>query len=584
MSATTEATADTQTTSGARAGGDASIPRERQRAARRWLNELAADARPQVRLAVIGGMASAISMVVQLGLTAWLAAQVITDHVPLETAFPIVGGILLAIALRGGFQILRDNAAAASSRIIRQRVRQDLLRRWQSLGPVSLSRTSAATLASEWLEQVEALHGYFARFLPQMVLSVLVPLLILLVVVSMDGIAASFLLLSAPLIPLFMALVGMGAEHLNRQHFETLGRLSAHFLDRLRGLTTLQLFGQTENATHEVAEVSDRYRRVNMKTLRIAFLSSAVLEFFSSVAIAVIAMYIGFGLLGYIDFGGAAELTLFTGLFILLLAPEFFQPLRQLSQHYHDRASALGAADSLLQRLNAQEGVAPKPVRPSQSQPVAAAGIRLDHVSLAFPDRPPLFRNLSLTLDAGSVIGLEGPSGSGKSTLLHLIAGFVEPDAGDVRVFDEAPGARPFGWLGQSPFLMTGSWADNLRIVAPKADDSALLDALNRAGLRPLVDDHPQGLNAPVSEGGAGLSGGQRRRLALARIFLADYPLVILDEPTAGLDEESEAEVIDALKTLAQDGRTLVMASHHPALLAMADRVIRVEKGGVADA
>lgn len=556
--------------------------RERRKRLRAWLKTLSQDAAPQVRLAVIGGTASAVAMIVQLGLTAWLVDRVVIHETALSELIPIVAGIAVAIVLRGAFQIVRDRAAAASSHRIRQRVRQDLISHWRKAGPVGLTHISPATLASEWLEQVEALHGYFARFLPQMMLSVIVPLLILLVVLPLDWIAAGFLLLSAPLIPLFMALVGMGAEKLNQQHFETLGRLSGHFLDRLRGLTTLQLLGQTKRATDDVGRATDHYRRINMKTLRVAFLSSAVLEFFASVAIAVIAIYIGFGLLGYIDFGGAAELTLFTGLFILLLAPEFFQPLRLLSQHYHDRAAALGAAECILDRLDAP-GRTPPRAQDAASYDLDL-GIQLHNVELGFANRPELLEGLSLSVPHGQVVGIQGPSGCGKSTLLHLIGGFIAPDGGEISVFGEPPGRQSFGWLGQSPFILQGSWADNLRLVAPQATDDQLREAMEKAGLLRVLEDRAEGLDAPISESGAGLSGGQGRRLALARVFLADYPLVLLDEPTAGLDPETEQQIIDSLKRLADGHRTLVMASHHPALLAMADRVYRLESGRLNDA
>ncbi|ENO14118.2 thiol reductant ABC exporter subunit CydD [Marinobacter nanhaiticus D15-8W] len=556
--------------------------RERRKRIRTWLKSLSQDAAPQVRLAVIGGVVSAVAMIVQLGLTAWLVERVVMRETSISDLVPIVVGIAIAILFRGAFQVVRDHAAAASSHRIRQRVRQDLISHWRKAGPVGLSGVSPATLASEWLEQVEALHGYFARFLPQMMLAVIVPLLILIVVMPLDWIAAGFLFLSAPLIPLFMALVGMGAEKLNQQHFETLGRLSGHFLDRLRGLTTLQLLGQTRRATEDVGRATDQYRRINMKTLRVAFLSSAVLEFFASVAIAVIAMYIGFGLLGYITFGGADELSLFTGLFILLLAPEFFQPLRLLSQHYHDRASALGAAGGILDRLDT-------PVSAPVSNTVGSAndvdmGIRLEHITFGFANRPKLLDDLSLSIKHGQVVGIQGPSGCGKSTLLHLIAGFCSADAGEIAVFGEQPGTRPFGWLGQAPFILHGSWADNLRLVAPEASDAQLKAAMEKAGLLRLLEDRAEGLDAPISESGAGLSGGQGRRLALARVFLADYPLVLLDEPTAGLDAESEQQIIDTLKRLADGNRTLVMASHHPALLAMADKVYRLDNGRLHDA
>jgi ATP-binding cassette subfamily C protein CydD len=410
-----------------------------------------------------------------------------------------------------------------------------------------------------------------------MFLCVTVPVMILATVVWLDWLAAVFLLLSAPLIPLFMALVGMGAEKLNQQHMETLGRLSGHFLDRLRGLTTLQLFQYTGPATADIAAATDEYRRINLKTLRVAFLSSAVLEFFASIAIAVIAIYIGFGLLGYIEYGPSSQLTLFSGLFILLLAPEFFQPLRQLSQHYHDRAAALGAAAQLQARL-AQRPDSPTD-QASRGTPASDQAVRIDDLTVTFDDGRTGLAGVSLEVQPGEMVLLEGASGSGKSTLLNVMAGFLAPSVGSVHTFGQVPGREPFGWLGQTPFIRQDSWAGNLRLVAPQASDHELLAALERVGLSTLVSQRPDGLDTPIQEGGAGLSGGQARRLALARLFLADYRLVLMDEPTAGLDAQSEQQVINAIRALRQHRVTVVVASHHPAFRDIADRRLSLSGG-----
>jgi len=389
-------------------------------------------------------------------------------------------------------------------------------------------------------------------------------------------------LLSAPLIPLFMALVGMGAEKVNQQHFEIVSRLSGQFLDKIRGLTTLQLFGQTASASDTLRRRSDQYRKITMKTLKVAFLSSAVLEFFSSVAIAVIAIYIGFGLLGYIEYGPSPELTLFSGLLILLLAPEFFQPLRTLSQYYHDRASAMGAAAEILERLQ-HPVVSPQPSAESPDSTERDV-IGLQGVTIRHGDGPAVIENLDLTIQRGDIVALTGATGSGKSSLLHLMAGFVKPESGSITVFGDPAGITPFGWLGQKGFWIQGSWADNLRLTTPDASDAAIEQALQQVGLGSLVASREQGIYSTVSEGGQGLSGGQARRLSLARIFLADYDLILLDEPTAGLDEGSEQHIIEALRKLGEQGRTLVFSTHHSALLSLADRVLVVSRGEVRDA
>ncbi|PHQ26201.1 thiol reductant ABC exporter subunit CydD [Marinobacter guineae] len=553
-----------------------------QKAVRQWLLELARGNRLWIRSTVAAGTVAGIATIVQMFLLARIIHLGVIDEVPVAELTPLFLGLILAIVIRAIGQGFQARLAARCSEQVRRDARRRIHKHWQATGPVELGQSSAGTLAREWIDHVEALHGYFARFLPQMSLAIIVPLLILVLVFWLDWLAGIFLLLSAPLIPLFMALVGMGAEKLNQQHFETISRLSGQFLDKVRGLTTLQLFGQTAGAAELIRKRSDHYRRITMKTLRVAFLSSAVLEFFASVAIAVIAIYIGFGLLGYITYGPADQLTLFSGLLILLLAPEFFQPLRILSQHYHDRAAAMGAGAEILERLNL-------PVdshRPSELAGKVSARdvIELDSVSKAFRADHEVLLDLSLVIHKGDVIALTGPSGGGKSTLLHLLAGFMVPEKGRIQLFGELPGSFRFGWLGQKGFLVQGTWADNLRLTTPDASDVAIATALRNVGLGPLLDSRKDGIYSAVSEEGQGLSGGQARRLSLARIFVADYDLILLDEPTAGLDSDSEVFVLEALRKLAVAGKTLIFSTHHHALLTLANRVLLVSGGEVRDA
>lgn len=548
---------------------------------RAWLSGLARNSQRWITATVLAGVLAGLATIVQMVLLAWLIHRGVIEKTPVSELTPVFLALLAVLVIRAVGQGLQTRFAARCSEQVRRDARRQLHHHWKATGPVNLADTSAASLAREWLDHVEALHGYFARFLPQMTLSVVIPLAILVLVFWLDWLAGIFLVLSAPLIPLFMALVGMGAEKLNQQHFETVSRLSGQFLDKVRGLTTLQLFGQTEAASRTLENRSDQYRKITMKTLKVAFLSSAVLEFFASVAIAVLAIYIGFGLLGYIEFGPSDELTLFSGLLILLLAPEFFQPLRTLSQHYHDRAAALGAGAEILARLEQSVDNA-EPIRPDNS--ISNQGIQISGVTLRYGEGPVIFDNLDIRIKAGQVIALTGPSGGGKSTLLHLLAGFIQPEAGAVSVFGEAPGNQPFGWLGQRGFWIQGTWAENLRLTTPDATDIAIDYALRQVGLGELVDSRADGIHSRIAEDGLGLSGGQARRLSLARIFLADYPLILLDEPTAGLDATSELFILQALHRLSESGKTLVFSTHHQALLTLADRVLIVNDGEVRDA
>ncbi|KAA0017889.1 thiol reductant ABC exporter subunit CydD [Salinicola corii] len=537
--------------------------------------------RPWYRGAVCCGLLVGVATLIQMGALAWVVDRVISDGASLEAVFGGVAMIVVAIAARALAQWGQEVCGQACGLRVKQQVRARLLARLQQLGPVRLASRHSAGLASQLVDQVESLEGYYARFLPQVVLAALIPMIYLAVVFWLNWLAAIWLLIAAPLIPLFMALIGMGAQRLNEAQFQAVTRLSGHFLDRVRGIATLQLFGLAERSVEEVSEVAHDYRRRSLKTLRVAFLSSAVLEFFAAVSVAVVAIYIGFGLLGYIQYGPADRLDLFSGLFILLLAPEFFQPLRTLSQHYHDRASALGAAEGLVALLEPEAGEEGAPGRaydetePDEAQRQRPGAVALDDVELRHRGRERILGPLSLKVDPGEVVALIGPSGSGKSSLLQLIAGFIAPSAGRVRVTS----TPAIAWLDQRPLIVQGTLAENLRLVAPGASDEALRDALGQAGLQAWLASSPAGLDTPLGERGAGLSGGEGQRLALARVFLSPAKLVLLDEPTAALDPETEREVIAGLTRLAASGRTLVVATHHPAIMAMAGRVLAI-KGG----
>ncbi|WLD57866.1 thiol reductant ABC exporter subunit CydD [Salinispirillum sp. LH 10-3-1] len=545
--------------------------------AKQWLRSIIKPARNAVRLAAVAGSVAGLATVGLLWALAVSVSGLLVEGLLLAELMTPLAGLLLCIIVRALAQYAQEVFGAQASIQVRSLVRERLLTQWADNGPLRNAELSPAERASQYVQQVEALDGYVARYLPQQTITVAVPAIILAIVFYLDWVAALLLLFSAPLIPLFMALVGMGAEKINQQHFASLSRLSGHFLDRLHGITTLQIFGQTRQAEDTVAQASNNLRRLTMKTLRVAFLSSTVLEFFASVAIAMLAIYIGFGLLGYIDWGPSTDLTLFSGLLILLLAPEFFQPLRTLAQHYHDRAAALGAAETLSQ-VQAQTA-ASKPATDTVATAINStpdSTIVFDHVTLTFPERGTLFHRFNAQFQRGEIIGLSGPTGSGKSSILNLMAGFIQPTSGSVRVNGQPAGQAPIAWMSQKPFLLFGSWADNLRWMAPLASEQDMHDAVAQVGLTDLLHRLPQGLNSPVGEDGRFLSGGEAQRLALARIWLSDAQWVLLDEPTAALDAESTALIADCLDRLAAQGRGVILSSHDADLLQRVHRIIRI--------
>jgi ATP-binding cassette, subfamily C, bacterial CydD len=530
----------------------------------------------------LAGLGAGLATIAVAGVIAWVVHQALFGPGG-SFPWPWLGLALTAVIVRHGLQALRDWAGQQLAFHVRQDLRERLVATAARIGPLHLAhRGHSGAWASRYQEQVEALGGYYARYLPGFGLALAVPLALLAAAFTQDWVAGLLLLLSAPLIPVFMALIGMGSQQVHEAQQEEQNRLAGHFLDRIRGLDLLRRSLAMDAARGEVAQAADGYRRLSMRVLRVAFLSSAVMEFFSAVAIGLVAIYVGFALLGFLEFGPAGQMTLFSGLFVLLLAPEYFQPLRQFAQSYHDRAGAVAAAGVLAPLLQ-------DPPAPPQAAAPLPGGldpllVRLEGVSLRYDaDGPPALDNLTLGVAPGERVAVVGPSGSGKSTLLALCAGFVSPNTGSLAL---AEPARHFAWIGQRAHLFHGSLRDNLLLgAAPGTPDDELLTALGAAGLP--VDDPtlPRGLDTPVGEGNRGLSGGQAQRVALARALLSGSRLWLLDEPTSALDPATEADLLSrVLQHTRERGITVLLATHHEAVYRRLDRVIHLDQGRLREA
>lgn len=533
------------------------------------LKRLRQQEKPRLRLSILAGSTATVLLILSWYFIALLIQQVVLAE-PVSTTLPLYGGLIVSLLLVRNLALYwQEQLAQTASNKIRASLRQQLLQAWQVTKPASLQQQAASSHAGHWLEDTDALDGYFSRYWPQQQLMLLSPLLILAAITVSNWLVGLLLLLSAPLIPLFMSLIGMGAEQINQKHLTQRQRLAGHFLDRLRKMALINRLGAAEQVKAEVASRSERYRQLVMKTLRVAFLSSAVLEFFASVAIAAVAIYIGFVLFGAINFGPAQSLTLASGIFMLALAPEFFQPLRQFAQSYHDRAAALAAATELAPQLLPSALLPTQPLQLQDTNETAKAFACLD-LSVNTATGRQICQQVNINLNRGQCLLISGPSGAGKSTLLKTFAGLQAPADGQVCVGPLPVTQAQVFYLAQKPWVFNGTLRENLAVLSPDVDDTALLAALNRVGLATLCES-PAQLDKPLTERGEGLSGGQLQRLALARVLLSSFDIILLDEPTASLDLASRQQIIACLEQLKRH-YALIIVSHDAELAQLADQ------------
>jgi thiol reductant ABC exporter CydD subunit len=530
-------------------------------------------------LSVLLGAVTALLVVAQ----AWLLADTVAGAFAhgdglAQLRVPLVL-LLAAIVVRATLGWCAERAAHRASSRAKSELRTALVERIAALGPARLEKQRSGALAVLTTHGIDALDGYFSRYLPQVFLAVIVPVTVVAVVAGLDWISAAIIVVTVPLIPLFMALVGASTGERTERQIHTLQRLAGHFLDAVAGLPTLKVFGRAKAQATAISEMTDRYRQTTMLTLRLAFLSSLVLELLATISVALVAVAVGLRLLG-------GNLDLRTALFVLVLAPEAYLPLRLLGTNFHASAEGMKAAEQVFSVL--EQPLPPRGTVAAAPDP-SVTGISVHDIEVTYPGRGhPALRRISFSVDPGEVVAVVGPSGCGKSTLLGVLLGLVSPDGGSVRIgafdlgeLDIDSWRSRLAWVPQHPHLFAASMADNVRLGRSNAPWRDVAGAVTDAGLDEVVDRLPRGLETRLGERGAGLSAGERQRVALARAFLMDAPLLLLDEPTANLDGATEETVLGGLRRLVER-RTVLLVAHRPELVALAGRVVSLVPEGAA--
>ncbi len=531
-------------------------------------------------LAAAAGWGAGLFTILQAAVISRVITAVFLENQGLTELLPWMGGLLFVLVARSLAQMGSEMLAHQASTHIRLRLRRDLMEHILALGPGFTQGEQSGEQAAAVLQGVDELDAYFSQYLPQVALAGIIPLSVLIIAFPMDWLSALVLLLTAPLIPIFMVLIGQASAAVTRRQFTALGRMSAFLLDTIQGLTTLKLLNQSAAQTERIARVAENYRVATMRVLRVAFLSALVLELVGTLSTAVIAVQIGLRLLE----GGIAFEQAF---FILLLAPEFYLPLRLMGLRFHAAETGRSAAQRIFQVL-----AIPAPAAAHASHNLESGSIRVafEGVSFSYPDRrEAALQQVAFWLHPGKVTALVGASGSGKSTIASLLMGFIRPDSGTIKVNSANLSDIPLedwrakvAWMPQRAFLFEGTIADNLRLGSPDATTEQIERAARQAHLADFIHSLPEGYAARLGEGGLGLSGGQAQRVALARAFLADTPLLVVDEPTNWLDPELEDALSQSLFELSAN-RTVLWIAHRLESVKRADWVVVLDAGRVVE-
>jgi len=509
---------------------------------------------------------------------------VFLEEQTLSQVLPLLRMIFIIVLGRAVFTNINEALSGRLAVRIKDSLRDELLAKISRLGPIFLKGERAGELTTTTLQGLDSLDAYFSQFLPQILLAALLPVTILIVVFPIDLLTGIVFVLTAPLIPLFMILIGKLSENHTKRQWTALSRLGAYFLDTLLGLSTLMILGRSKERGKEIRAVSDQYRSVTMNVLRITFLSAFVLEMIATIATALVAVEIGLRLL-------YSRMEFQQAFFILLIAPEFYLPMRNLSLRYHAGMNGLTAAGRIYEILDIPE----KPLSGKSTQKIvhpfsSSFEIQFKNVSYQYQGRPTAALNgISLSIESGKHYALVGESGSGKSTLAWLLLRFISPESGIITIngenidqWDLSKWRKAIGWVPQNSRLFNTSLLENIRLMDQERTRTEVITALEKAGLTELLSKLPRGLDTPLLEGGVRLSGGEARRVILARAFLKDAPFLIRDEPTAHLDFDLEQTIVDTTAILESDRTTLTIA-HRLTTVRSADHIFVLKQGHLVE-
>jgi ATP-binding cassette, subfamily C, bacterial CydD len=535
-------------------------------------------------LIVLFGFLASGLVVWQSWLLSAVVANVFLEHQNLGQVIPLLRVVLLVVLCRAAFTIINESLAGKLAVRIKNGLREELLNKINRLGPIFLKGEKTGELTTTALQGLDALDAYFSQYLPQILLAALLPVTILIVVFPMDLLTGIVFVITAPLIPLFMILIGKLSQNHTQRQWTALSRLGAYFLDTLQGLSTLLQLGRSRERGEKIRQVSERYREVTMNVFKITFLSAFALEMISTISTALVAVEIGLRLLyGHMEFQQA--------FFILLIAPEFYLPLRNLSVRYHAGMNGLSAAERIFQVLDTPETILSTSISLKKMDPFTSVfNLRFNDVSYHYPDNPEAaLEGINLELESGKHYALVGESGAGKSTLAQLLLRFIEPEKGKILVNDEEiqtwelnQWRSKIAWVPQAAKLFNTSLLENVRLNDQTVSEDVVINALEQAGLKEVLSHLPDGLNTPLLEGGVRLSGGEARRVVLARAFLKNAPLLVMDEPTAHLDIDLERAFLEASEKL-QQGRTTLTIAHRLATVTQSDQIFVLKRGKLVE-